>query len=92
VTISCINSFFFIESCLVESTTLVFIDLFKRESIETVVESFFCFAGIDVFFLGYSCAKLNVLISTVKLKAKSMCKLFVRNAFKCIFVKVWLGF
>ena len=49
-------------------------------------------AGKSTPFLGISpCAKPRVLINTVKLKVKSMLRLCVRNAFKCIFVKVWLG-
>jgi hypothetical protein len=41
--------------------------------------------------IGKSCAKQNMLINTVKLRDKRMGKLFVCNAFKCIFAKVWLG-
>jgi hypothetical protein len=32
------------------------------------------------------------LISTVKLRRKSVLSLFVSNPLKCIFVNVWLGF
>ena len=67
------------------------------ESTETVAESFFMIFGFSTAFIGFrfmgiSCATLLVLINTVKLRAKSIFRLFVRKPFNGIFVKEWLGF
>ena len=76
------SSFFFTESFLVESISLMLRGGFIIESIAIEAVSFCFSAGIETLGLGNSWAKLKVFINTVKLKKKSMFILCVRNAFK----------